>query len=80
MENQKHRAELSSGMVASSALVRHDTYSNDAALAVRKFLSSEGTRLSSSKAAGPKHGNAFAQGREAGHRVGLTPPKRALTG
>jgi len=80
MENQKQRAELSSGTVASSALVRLDTYSNDAALAVKKFLSAEGTRLSSSRAAGPKHGDAFAQGREAGHRVGLTPPKRALTG
>ena len=80
IENQKQRAEFSSGTIASSALVRLDTYSNDAALAVKRFLSAEGTRLSSSKVAGPRHGDAFAQGREAGHRVGLTPPKRALTG
>jgi len=87
MENQKQRAILaettaptSNWNTSSCALTRLDTYSNDAALAVKKFLSAEGTRLSSSRAAGPKHGDAFAQGREAGHRVGLTPPKRALTG
>lgn len=82
-DRKRQRQELATGLpddpARPMALVRLDTYANDAALAVRKFLSAEGTRLSSSKAAGPRHGDAFAQGCEAGHRVGLTPPKRALT-
>lgn len=63
---------------ASTALVRLETYERQSQLAVKTFLAAEGTRLCASRNAGPKDGDGFARGREAGASINLNPPKRAL--
>lgn len=78
-DRDKVKGELAAANHGSTALVRLETYEKQSALAVKTFLAAEGTRLCNSRVAGPKDGDGFARGREAGARISLNPPKKALT-
>ena len=78
-DREQFKGELATANSGSTALVRLETYEKQSQLAVRNFLAAEGTRLCNSRVAGPKDGDGFARGREAGTRINLNPPKRALS-